>query len=299
MAVDPAAGTARPAGAGVTALGAVGPADAAAAGTARPAGAGVTALGAAGPGAGTVAALSAVTADAADTAVAEQSGRSPGPAGTTRDARRADGSGGAGAAGAAIAAAAVEPAAVAARAAVGAGSAGPSVAAVADQPGRPAGTPGEPGGGLGKPVAAVAIQQPTGATVGIGRGPIGAVADQRTPPQRLGGRVDQTQHLLLDIGRLGAGIRARRPGQCLHELLVKQRCTRAQLLILAGVGGKQCRDRRGHLIGTGRGQHRRRGQGGRVGRADCRTDTGHIGRRGHQLRRRHQHKRHGFLSLIC
>ncbi len=176
---------------------------------------------------------------------------------------------------------------------------GPSVAAVADQPGRPAGTPGEPGGGLGKPVAAVAVQQPTGATVGIGRGPIGAVADQRTPPQRLGGRVDQTQHLLLDIGRLGAGIRARRPGQCLHELLVKQRCTRAQLLILAGVGGKQCRDRRGHLIGTGRGQHRRRGQGGRVGRADCRTDTGHIGRRGHQLRRRHQHKRHGFLSLIC
>ncbi|SGQ40941.1 Uncharacterised protein [Mycobacterium tuberculosis] len=61
-----------------------------AAGTARPAGAGVTALGAAGPGAGTVAALSAVTADAADTAVAEQSGRSPGPAGTTRDARRAE-----------------------------------------------------------------------------------------------------------------------------------------------------------------------------------------------------------------
>ncbi len=82
------------------------------------------------------------------------------------------------------------------------GSAGPSVAAVADQPGRPAGTPGEPGGGLGKPVAAVAIQQPTGATVGIGRGPIGAVADQRTPPQRLGGRVDQTQHLLFDVGRL-------------------------------------------------------------------------------------------------
>ncbi len=127
------------------------------------------------------------------------------------------GNGGAGAAagparrpaGAAIAAAAVEPAAVAARAAVGAGSAGPSVAAVADQPGRPAGTPGEPGGGLGKPVAAVAIQQPTGATVGIGRGPIGAVADQRTPPQRLGGRVDQTQHLLFDVGRLGAGIRAR------------------------------------------------------------------------------------------
>ncbi len=119
------------------------------------------------------------------------------------------GNGGAGGNGGAIAAAAVEPAAVAARAAVGAGSAGPSVAAVADQPGRPAGTPGEPGGGLGKPVAAVAIQQPTGATVGIGRGPIGAVADQRTPPQRLGGRVDQTQHLLFDVGRLGAGIRAR------------------------------------------------------------------------------------------
>lgn len=37
----------------------------------------------------------------------------------------------------------------------------------------------------------------------------GAVADQRTPPQRLGGRVDQTQHLLFDVGRLGAGIRAR------------------------------------------------------------------------------------------
>ncbi len=54
-------------------------------------------------------------------------------------------------------------------------------------------------------------------TVGIGRGPIGAVADQRTPQQRLGGRVDQTQHLLLDIGRLGAGIRARRPGQCLSQ----------------------------------------------------------------------------------
>ena len=45
-------------------------------------------------------------------------------------------------------------------------------------------------------------------------GPVGAIADQRAPQQRLGGRIDHTQHVLLQglqrggVGRLGEPIRA-------------------------------------------------------------------------------------------
>lgn len=37
-------------------------------------------------------------------------------------------------------------------------------------------------------------------------GPVGAVADQRTPQQRLGGRVHRVQQVLLRVGNLGARI---------------------------------------------------------------------------------------------
>lgn len=60
-------------------------------------------------------------------------------------------------------------------------------------------------------VATVAAVAPQDAAVPAGlshrtTGPVGAVADQRTPQQRLGGRVHRVQQVLLRVGNLGARI---------------------------------------------------------------------------------------------
>ncbi len=84
-----------------------------------------------------------------------------------------------------------------------AGRAGRPVAAptaVADQPRRPAGAAGGSGAGAVSAVAAGAVQEstgPTGLAHPINGSPIGAVADQRAPQQRLGRCVDGVEQLLL------------------------------------------------------------------------------------------------------
>lgn len=60
----------------------------------------------------------------------------------------------------------------------------------------------------GAPGAAVAPQD-AAVPAGLSHrttGPVGAVADQRTPQQRLGGRVHRVQQVLLRVGNLGARI---------------------------------------------------------------------------------------------
>ncbi|CFJ27475.1 Uncharacterised protein [Mycobacterium tuberculosis] len=171
--------------------------------------------------------------------------------------------------------------------------------AVADQPGRPARTAGLTGG-AGPAVAAVAVQDPAGPAGLPGpRRPVGAVADQRAPQQRHGRRVDRTQQLLLDVGGLGAGIRACRAREGLHDLLVKRRRLSSQRLIGLRVAAKQRRHGGGHLIGTG-GQHTRRGGRGRsIGRADRRADACQIRRRRAQHFRLCKQKRHDRPPESC
>ncbi len=173
-----------------------------------------------------------------------------------------------------------------------AGATQPAGPAVADQPGRPACTAGLTGG-AGPAVAAVAVEDPAGPAGLPGpRRPVGAVADQRAPQQRHGRRIDRSQQLLLDVGGLGAGIRACRAREGLHELLVKRRRLGAQRLIGLGMAAKQRRHRGGHLIGAS-GQHTRRGGRGRsIGRADRRTDACQIRRRRAQHFRLCKQKRH-------
>ncbi|ORB61995.1 hypothetical protein BST45_19320 [Mycobacterium shinjukuense] len=73
--------------------------------------------------------------------------------------------------------------------------------------------PGHRGAGVPTgPAVAVAVQQPAG-TAGLSRRrPVSTISDQRPAQQRLGGRVDQTQHVLLHalqgrgVGRLGGRI---------------------------------------------------------------------------------------------
>ncbi len=66
-----------------------------------------------------------------------------------------------------------------------------AVAAVAQQSG---GAAVAAGAGSGREaVAAIADQESAGLAVGVRRGPIGAVADQRTVQQRQGGRVDDVE----------------------------------------------------------------------------------------------------------
>lgn len=140
-------------------------------------------------------------------------------------------------------------------------------------------------------VTAVAVQQPAcpAGLTGPGR-PVGAVADQRPPQQREGGRIDRVQQLLLHVGGLGARIRTRTRGQRPHELVVKRRRRSAQRLILLGVGGKHGRHRRRHLIGTGGQQRHRRGPGRRIGRTDSRPNT-------RQIRRRSRHQLRGYQQI--
>lgn len=149
-------------------------------------------------------------------------------------------------------------------------------------------------------VATVAVQDPAGPAGLPGpRRPVGAVADQRAPQQRHGRRVDRTQQLLLDVGGLGAGIRACRAREGLHDLLVKRRRLSAQRLIGLRVAAKQRRHGGGHLIGTG-GQHTRRGGRGRsIGRADRRADACQIRRRRAQHFRLCKQKRHDRPPESC
>ncbi|CMC52188.1 Uncharacterised protein [Mycobacterium tuberculosis] len=194
-------------------------------------------------------------------------------------------------AGSADAAVAPQPSAVPAGPAGRAGAAGPAGPAMADQPGRPAGTPGLPSR-PGAAIAAIAVQDPPSpAGLPSPRRPIGTVADQGAPQQRLGGRVDRGQQLLLDLG-LGGRICSSATGKRLHELLMKRRRLGAERLIGLSVAGKQRRDRRRHLIGT-RGQHGggRRSRGG-IGRADRRSDTRQVCCRGHHNLRGYADKRH-------
>ncbi|VBA43335.1 hypothetical protein LAUMK13_04485 [Mycobacterium innocens] len=129
----------------------------------------------------------------ADPALAEQPGRSavtahPAvPAGNEGVAAGPAGSTGTG-----------EQPAIAAGAASRAGSALPPVAAAAEQPGIATFAAGRVGGAAGSTIAAVAVEQAAGPAVlpGSGRS-VGAVADQRTPQQRLGGRVHHAERLLL------------------------------------------------------------------------------------------------------
>lgn len=159
------------------------------------------------------------------------------------------------------------------------------------------GAPGQAAGPAGLPgrtrpaVTAVAVQQPAcpAGLTGPGR-PVGAVADQRPPQQREGGRIDRVQQLLLHVGGLGARIRTRTRGQRPHELVVKRRRRSAQRLILLGVGGKHGRHRRRHLIGTGGQQRHRRGPGRRIGRTDSRPNT-------RQIRRRSRHQLRGYQQI--
>ncbi|SGA60664.1 Uncharacterised protein [Mycobacterium tuberculosis] len=173
----------------------------------------------------------------------------------------------------------------------GDGPAGPAGPAVAEQP--PAGPAGPAGlpGRTRPAVTAVAVQQPAcpAGLTGPGR-PVGAVADQRPPQQREGGRIDRVQQLLLHVGGLGARIRTRTRGQRPHELVVKRRRRSAQRLILLGVGGKHGRHRRRHLIGTGGQQRHRRGPGRRIGRTDSRPNT-------RQIRRRSRHQLRGYQQI--
>lgn len=104
---------------------------------------------------------------------------------------------------------------------------------------------------------------------------------------------------LLDVGGLGAGIRACRAREGLHDLLVKRRRLSAQRLIGLRVAAKQRRHGGGHLIGTG-GQHTRRGGRGRsIGRADRRADACQIRRRRAQHFRLCKQKRHDRPPESC
>ncbi len=198
-------------------------------------------------------------------------------------------------AGPAVAAEAEEPAGGAAGAAVRSGPAVPAVATVAEEPGRPAGPAGL-SGCAGPAVAAVAEQQPTVAAGLPGaRRPVGTVADQWAPQQRLGGGVDRGQHVRPGVGGLGAGIRSRVHGQGPHHLGVKSGRLRAGGLIGLGMRGKQRGNRRRHLVGGRRHDSGGLGRGRRIGRVDRRSDAGQLtGRRRDHLRLC-DHKGHGNL----
>ncbi len=168
---------------------------------------------------------------------------------------------------------------------------GPAGSCTARRQRRAAGTPGLPSR-PGAAIAAIAVQDPPQPRPAcpVPRRPIGTVAE-RPPQQRLGGRVDRGQQLLLDLG-LGGRICSSATGKRLHELLMKRRRLGAERLIGLSVAGKQRRDRRRHLIGT-RGQHGggRRSRGG-IGRADRRSDTRQVCCRGHHNLRGYADKRH-------
>ncbi len=156
----------------------------------------------------------------------------------------------------------------------------PAVAATADRAGVTTGAAHAPGGGRvgADPTGTTVAGRPrvsAGTTGGSGsRQSIGAIADQRTPQQRVGGRVDHRQHLLLrglqrrSIGRFGGRVGAARSGQGPQKLVVKRRRLGTDRLVSLAMAGKQRRNRDRHLI-IGSGHHPgRRPHGRGVGRAD-------------------------------
>ncbi len=152
---------------------------------------------------------------------------------------------------------------------------GPTCSAGADQPRASTGT-ADLAGRSGAAVAPIAVQDPAVAsTLSSPRHPIVAVADQRAPQQRLGGRIDHVEHCLQrrGVGDLRACILPRSRVKGGYQLVVKRRHLGAERLIGLGMSGKHCGDRRRHLIGT-RGQraHGRR-CGGDVSLTDRRADA--------------------------
>ncbi|SON62860.1 hypothetical protein MSIMFI_04390 [Mycobacterium simulans] len=110
------------------------------------------------------------------------------------------------------------------------------------QPGRSAVASGLAGAGrAGRAVAAVTDQDPGISAVSARRRRVGAVADQRAPHQRLGGRVDRSQYALFQVlqrrgvRRLSTGIRAGTRLEGLHKPVVKRRHLGAYRLILLRV----------------------------------------------------------------
>ncbi|AGC60667.1 hypothetical protein MULP_00576 [Mycobacterium liflandii 128FXT] len=156
------------------------------------------------------------------------------------------------------------------------GAAGAPGPAIADQPRRATGTPGHPRVGTRRPVSTVSVQQSARPAGLPRRCPVRAIADQRTPQQRLRGPIDQVEQTLLNVGGLGGPIAAPARAQRRHELVMKRGRLPTQRLIVVGMIGEQRRHRRGHLI-TGGGQYRGcRRRGSRVGRADRGPDTRQI-----------------------
>ncbi|CAM2898081.1 hypothetical protein MYIN104542_09160 [Mycobacterium intermedium] len=163
-----------------------------------------------------------------------------------------------------------------------------------DQPGRAARTAGL-ACGTGSAPAAVAVQDAAGTSRCAGPvGTIGAVADQRSSEQGLGGCVDQVEQLLQGrgVGRFGGGIRARTGLQRLHELGVIRRRLLTDRLVGLCMAAEQCRHGRRDLIGAG-GQHVRGGKARcGIGRDERLFDVRQIRRRGRDIFRHREYKRH-------
>ncbi|VBA38717.1 hypothetical protein LAUMK136_02614 [Mycobacterium attenuatum] len=153
---------------------------------------------------------------------------------------------------------------------------------IADQAGVAPGTAGL-AGSTRRAVPAVAEQQSTGLSGCARRGPIGAVADQRSPQQQIGGRIDEIERLLRQelqhVCGLSAGVVTRAGVQRRDKLLMKRFHLVAERLIGLRLCGKQRRDGRRHLVGARR-QHRCCGcRGRRVRRAQRCAKIRHIPRR--------------------
>ncbi|CAM3343958.1 hypothetical protein MYIN104542_27295 [Mycobacterium intermedium] len=134
------------------------------------------------------------------------------------------------------------------------------------QSGRSAGPTIDPGCAAAA-IAAIAEQDATRPT-GLSRAgcAIGTVTDKWPSENRICGRINQSQQLLLNrlqgrrVQRFGGCKGLGTPAQSLYELLVKQACLLADRLILPTVGGKQFRECQGHLI-VSRSRHLRRRSG--------------------------------------
>ena len=164
----------------------------------------------------------------------------------------------------------------------GANPASPASTAVTEQPGTPAVTAVT--ARRTRPAVAAVAPQNAARPAGLAgpRRPVGAVADQRTPQQRLGRRIHRSQRTLLhglhrrSISRLHCRIRTTRPAQRLHEPGMKHRGLCAKRLKLPSMRTKQRRNLSRHLIGG-----RSRDPGGRrrrhrVRRTNPRPNTGQI-----------------------
>ncbi|MCN4187133.1 PE family protein [Mycobacterium tuberculosis] len=156
-------------------------------------------------------------------------------------------------------------------------------------------------GGAGRPGPAgpaVAVQQPAGPAGLPGpRCAVGAVADQRTPQQQLGGRVHNVEQALQRRrgGGLSARVRASARSKGLNELGMKRRHLSAHRLIGLAMRGEQRRDGRRHLISTGCQKFRRRAQCRGVGGPQRRPDVRQIRSGPHQRLGSGDYKRHAFL----